>query len=281
MIYNNAGELLDILKRENLWAQKKLGQNFLVNSQVLEKIIEAAEIKSTDRILEIGPGLGILTEQLAKHAAKVTCIELDQNIIPILKKNLGSAATGPSANVEIFHSDALKTELPTAQYKLVANIPYYITSPILNHFLQPVNPNELRPSLIVLLVQKEVAQKICAREGDQTVLSLQVQAFGKPSIICSVGKGSFFPQPNVDSAVLKIQTYDTPKVSNPAVFIKLMHAAFQQKRKKLSNTLPHALNLAPEQAQQLFTQSKISPDMRPQNISLDGWEALIQAYKNL
>lgn len=283
MIYNNSTELLALLKRENLWAQKKLGQNFLVNPQVLDKIIEAAEIKKTDHLLEIGPGLGILTEQLAKYAAKITCIELDQNIIPILKRNLGAAA----ANVKIIHQDALKTPLPTHPYKLVANIPYYITSPILNHFLQPTlneKPGSepcLRPSLIVLLVQKEVAQKICAREGDQTVLSLQVQAFGKPSIICNVGKGSFFPQPKVDSAVLKIQTYERPKISNPAVFIKLMHAAFQQKRKKLSNTLPHALNLTPEQARQLFTQSKISPDMRPQNISLDGWEALIQAYENL
>lgn len=281
MIYNNAGELLELLRRENLWAQKKLGQNFLVNPQVLDKIIEAAEIKKTDSVLEIGPGLGILTEQLAKHAAKITCIELDQTIIPVLKKNLGAAAFGKTANVEIIHRDALKTPPPTHPYKLVANIPYYITSPILNHFLQPVNPNELRPSLIVLLVQKEVAKKICAREGDQSILSLQVQAFGKPNIVCNVGKGSFFPQPKVDSTVLKIQTYDRPKISNPAVFIKLMHAAFQQKRKKLSNTLPHALNLTPAQGQRLFDQSKISSAMRPQNISLDGWEALIQAYENL
>ncbi len=278
MIYNNTQELLGILKREELWANKKLGQNFLVNPEALQTILKAAELTKQDYVVEIGPGLGILTEQLARQVDKVTAIELDQGIIPVLRKNL---LLEDVKNVEILHQDALKTNLPTQPYKLVANIPYYITSPILNHFLQPQNESEQRPSLIVLLVQKEVAQKICSKEGDQSILSLQVQIFGKPTIVSSVNKSSFFPQPQVDSAILKIETFSKPLVSNIPIFFKLIKAAFNQKRKKISNTLPPALGLTPAQEEQLFEQSKISPDLRPQNINLDQWEAMIQVYEKI
>jgi len=304
MIYSNTTELLELLKREKLWAQKKLGQNFLVNPQVLEKIIEAAQLTKEDFVLEIGPGLGILTEQLASHAKKVTAIEYDRTIIPVLQKNLRGADIN---NVFILNEDALKTALPSEPYKLVANIPYYITSPILNHFLQPKNqqaleqkkdkpetpspqtlkqdqsqtPQALRPKLIVLLVQKEVAQKICAKQGDQTILSLQVQIFGEPSIVCNVGRGSFFPQPEVDSAVIKIQTYPEPLISNIGYFFTFIKAAFSQKRKKISNTLPHALHLTTAQSEELFKLSNISHDLRPQNMSLQDWKALIQAYEKI
>ncbi len=276
MIYSNTSELIELLKRENLWAKKRLGQNFLVNPEALKKIVQAAEITHEDHILEIGPGLGILTEQLAAHAGKVTSIELDQEIIPILKKNLGN-----TQNVEIIHKDALKTSLPTHRYKLVANIPYYITSPILSHFLQPQSANEQRPEILVLLMQKEVAQKICVQDGDHTILSLEVQAFGKPSIVCHVGKGSFFPQPKVDSAVLKITSFEKPKISDPKTFFTMIKGAFSQKRKKISNTLPHSLSLTNDEADELFKSANISPDERPQNISLEGWENLVQAYKKI
>lgn len=278
MIYSNTSELLALLKRENLWAQKKLGQNFLVNPEALKNIIKAAELSKEDHVLEIGPGLGILTEQLARHAGKVTAIEFDRSIVPVLRKNL---LLEDVKNVEIINEDALKTELPATPYKLVANIPYYITSPILNHFLQPKTPQQQRPALIVLLVQKEVAQKICAQEDDQSVLSLEVQAFGKPSIVCSVGKGSFFPQPNVDSAVIKIETYPEPRISDTETFFKLIKGAFRQKRKMLSNSLANSLSLTRGQTEELFQKSGISPNERPQRISLEGWEALIQAYQKI
>ncbi len=276
MIYSNTAELIELLKREHLWAQKKLGQNFLVNPAVLEKIIEAALINDRDLVVEIGPGLGILTEQLSKHARKVIAVELDRNIIPVLKKNL----TGVE-NVEIVHQDALRFPLPDEPYKLVANIPYYITSPILNHFLQPSTPQEQRPEIIVLLVQKEVARKICSKDGDHTLLSLEVQVFGKPSIVCNVGKGSFFPQPNVDSAVLKIEPFPHPRVNNLKLFFRLAKAAFHQRRKTLSNSLRNGLGLTAEQTAELFRISGIASTERPQNISLDEWNALIRAYEKI
>jgi 16S rRNA (adenine1518-N6/adenine1519-N6)-dimethyltransferase len=276
MIYTNTQELVALLKRENLWAQKQLGQNFLVNMQALNKIIEAAELTKQDNVLEIGPGLGILTEQLSLHANKVTAIELDRSIIPVLQKNLHG-----TNNVQIIHQDALKIELPTQPYKLVANIPYYITSPILNHFLQPQTTNEQRPNLIVLLVQKEVAQKICVKDGDHTMLSLEVQAFGKPSIACHVSKNSFFPQPKVDSSILKIQTYPNPKINNIPIFFQLIKAAFHQRRKTLSNSFQNGLQLGPEKTKKIFDLSGIEPTKRPQNISLEEWNALCQAYEKI
>ena len=278
MIYNNTSELIALLKHENLWAQKKLGQNFLVNTAVLKTIITAAELTKQDHVIEIGPGLGILTEQLALNANKVTAIELDQNMVPVLRKNLLLENIN---NVEILLQDALTFQLPTEPYKLVANIPYYITSPLLNHFLQPKNQNEQRPNLIVLLVQKEVAEKICAPKGDHTILSLQVQIFGKPSIVSNVSKTSFFPQPNVDSAILKIQTFPTPRISNLETFFKLLKAAFHQRRKTLNNSLSNGLKLSNEQMATLFQNSGVSPSERPQNLSLEEWEPLIQAYEKI
>jgi len=276
MIYNNASELIALLKREHLWAQKKLGQNFLVNPDVLTNIIEAAQLTKEDHVVEIGPGLGILTDQLAEHAGKVTTVEIDRLIIPVLKKTLQF-----HRNIEIINQDALQFNLPDHAYKLVANIPYYITSPILNHFLQPKTPDQKQPSVLVLLVQKEVAEKICVPDGDHTILSLQVQAFGKPTIVCKVGKESFYPQPQVDSAVIKIETYPQPRISNFGIFFRMIKGTFSQRRKKLSNTLPNALQLDKEKAEQLFTAAAVSPDERPQSISLEGWEALIQAYEKL
>ncbi len=273
MIYSNTEELVALLKRENLWAQKRLGQNFLVNMQALNNITRAAELSKQDHVLEIGPGLGILTEQLCRQAGTVTAIELDDAIIPALKKNLGG-----NTNIEIIRQDALQTQLPDHPYKLVANIPYYITSPILNHFLQPHTPEQLRPSLIVLLVQKEVAQKICAGDGDQSVLSLQVQAFGKPEIVCLVGKNSFFPQPKVDSAVLKIVTFPTPRIGNTKTFFHLIKTAFGQKRKTLANSLKELLASNGENAGDLLKKAGIDDKRRPQTLSLEEWQKLVELF---
>lgn len=307
MLYKNTQELLELLKKNNLWAQKKLGQNFLVNPEVLKKIVETAEIKSTDFILEIGPGLGILTEELAKNAGKVKSLELDSALIPFLENQFRN-----SKNVEILLQDALKFAPPYEPYKLVANIPYYITSPILNHFLRETHerseaetatresskralqPNvllidkttrseaeatttyPLRPSLIVLLVQKEVAEKICARAGDHSVLSLQVQIFGEPQIICKVPRNSFYPAPKVDSAVIKIKTYTQPLIQDTKTFFKLIHGCFAQKRKTLSNSLKSALPISKEEIHALLTKAQIDPMRRPQELTIEEWQRLCE-----
>ncbi|MBU0668424.1 ribosomal RNA small subunit methyltransferase A, partial [Patescibacteria group bacterium] len=191
-MYKNKEELLTLLKKEKLWTQKNLGQNFLINPAILDEILNAANLTNEDYIIEVGPGLGILTDKLLKQAAKVHCIELDPKLIPYLRRTFGH-----NTGFELEEGTALKANLPDHPYKLVANIPYYITSPLLRHFLNPKDPSQKRPELIVLLVQKEVAQKICAGENDQSILSLNVQIFGKPEIIATVGPANFFPAPKV------------------------------------------------------------------------------------
>lgn len=303
MIYNNTAELIALLKSHNFWTKKKLGQNFLVNPQVLQQIVDAAELTAEDFVIEIGPGTGILSAELAASAKKVQSIELDTNLIPVLNQTLAEYK-----NIEIINDDALKTKLPTVPYKLVANIPYYITSPLLNHFLRtesnqqgtepaaskPTTATEpqqggengkptkqpLRPTLIVLLVQKEVAEKICARAGDHSVLSLQVQIFGKPQIVCKVPRNSFYPAPEVDSAVIKITTYAQPLINDTHEFFKLIHGCFAQKRKTLSNSLRSALPISKEQIHALLEKSKIDPMRRPQELTIEEWQGLLTSISN-
>jgi 16S rRNA (adenine1518-N6/adenine1519-N6)-dimethyltransferase len=270
-LYQNTQELIDFLKAHQLWNKKSLGQNFLVNLEVLEQIIKTAEITKNDQVVEIGAGLGVLTEKLLEKAAHVRAIEYDSTLIPMLQKTFSK-----SKNLELLHADALKIDPPDYPYKLVANIPYYITSPLLNHYLQ----TQKRPDIIVFLVQKEVAEKICAEPGDHSILSLQVQIFGNPKMIAQVGKSSFFPQPKVDSAILKIEVFQEPVLKNTRLFFKLIKAAFSQKRKTLLNSLRSAnLELGREEISDLLNQAGIEPNRRPQSLSLEEWGRLVLLIK--
>lgn len=274
MPYKNSKELVEFLKKENLWADKDLGQNFLVNFSILKKIIKAAELKPEDNVVEIGPGLGILTKELAKNVSHVHAIELDKNLIKILQRELASFS-----NINLEQGNALKSRLPVVSYKLVANIPYYITSPLLRHFLQPINPEEKRPTLIVLLVQKEVAKKICATDGKHSMLSLQTQIFGKPSIVEIVPKNDFYPQPKVDSAILKIEVYEEPLIQNMKKFQKITSISFAQRRKTLLNTLQNSTNLSKEDTEELLIKSGIDPQRRPQTLSIEEWNTLLKTLE--
>ncbi|HLG25749.1 MAG TPA: 16S rRNA (adenine(1518)-N(6)/adenine(1519)-N(6))-dimethyltransferase RsmA [Candidatus Gracilibacteria bacterium] len=271
MIYGNTQELIELLKKNGVWAKKDLGQNFLVNPEILEKIIGAADLKKSDSVVEIGPGPGILTIELAKRAATVRTIELDAAIIPLLQENIR-----PYTNVELETGNALRAKLPEQPYKLVANIPYYITSPLISHFLNVQKNDGMRPSIIVLLVQKEVAEKICAKDGEHTVLSLQVQVFGKPSIVSAVGKSSFYPQPKVDSAILKIEVYPVPLIADIPLFLSLIKKLFAQRRKTLLNTLQNQMKFTRAAAEELLKTCAIEPNRRPQSLTMNEWEKMVQ-----
>lgn len=244
-----------------LKAKKSLGQNFLTSTSIVEKIVKMAGITKDDEVIEIGPGHGILTEALAHAAKKVTALELDQILIPFLK------AQFQRTNVEIIHTNALDF-IPTQEnYKIVANIPYYITSPLITHFLTLKNP----PSTMTLMVQKEVAYKLCAQtpsnpKEHHSILSLQTQLYAKPSILFHVSRGSFTPMPKVDSAVIHLELLqETDKPKNPKLILSLAKQAFSQKRKKLSNTLREHL----EELKKLNFQ-----DLRPEHLSIKDWEKL-------
>lgn len=260
-----------MLKRENLFTEKRLGQNFIFNTQIIEQIVEAAEIQASDELVEVGPGLGILTLELAQRAAKVTTIELDAKLIPYLQKTFA-----PQKNIEIIHQDVLDSTPPSTPYKLIANIPYYITSPILSHFLQVDRPS-LRPAAIVLLVQLEVAQKICAKTGDHGVLSLQTQIFAQPKIISKVAPGNFLPAPKVDSAILQLTVHPEPLVSHPQLFIDLIKKAFSMKRKTLLNSLDGWRGLDRAAISALLEKAGINFMERPQNLEIADFERICLA----
>jgi 16S rRNA (adenine1518-N6/adenine1519-N6)-dimethyltransferase len=262
-------------------AKKSLGQNFLADPAALSKIVNAADLQPADFVVEIGPGLGALTSLLVKKSGRVQAVELDQSLIPPLTRNLRQPDGSIPPNLQILHGDALKFPLPSHPYKLVANIPYYITSPILNHFLQPKRPAERRPGLIVLLVQKEVAEKVCAGPGDHSVLSLQVQVFGKPELLAKVGKNCFYPPPKVDSAILRITPYGEPLIPDTARFLRLIHAAFSQRRKTLLNSLGNGLNLPKEKIAELLAKAGIKPSARPQELDIADWRNITEKFPSL
>ena len=265
-----------LLKRYDLRAHKGLGQNFLQDPLALEKIISAAEIQPMDSVLEIGPGLGSLTRYLAISAKEVVAVELDKNLLLPLK-----AILSPYQNIRLIHGDILKLSPKDLNlendYIVVANIPYYITSAVIRHLLE----SELKPRRIVLTVQKEVAQRICAEPGDMSLLALSVQIYGKPRVAANIPANAFFPAPKVDSAVLIVDIYSSPRIREELLntFFKLIKAGFSQKRKTLRNSLSSGLHISPTDAADLLTRVNIDPQRRAETLSIEEWEKLSEISK--
>jgi 16S rRNA (adenine1518-N6/adenine1519-N6)-dimethyltransferase len=264
-----------MLKRYHLRAHKRLGQNFLEDPRALEGIISAAGIQGTDTVLEIGPGLGSLTRYLALAARQVVAVELDEDLLPPLK-----AVLAPYKNVHLIHGDILDLspqELALQpEYLVAANIPYYITSPVIRHLLE----NEPKPRRIVLTIQKEVALRICAVPGDMSLLALSVQVYGQPRIAAQIPAEAFFPAPKVDSAVLVVDVYPSPRIRQELLdtFFRLIKAGFSQKRKTLRNALSAGLHISPPQTAELLRSASIDPQRRAETLSLGEWEALSAQY---
>lgn len=249
--------------------KKYLGQHFLKNRKILEEMARAAGLTKKDVVLEVGPGMGTLTEVLAERAERVIAVEKDRDLIPALREKLRNYK-----NVEIVEGDILAMSPPlgglTAKsYKIVANIPYYITSRFLRLFL---TQTRFRPKLMILMIQREVAERICARDGKESLLSLSVKAYAKPEIIRIVPRGAFSPPPKVDSAIIKIsgisdKFFKKNKI-NPEKFFDILRAAFQQKRKMLRHAIGKKIVL-PEKYQ----------IKRPEELSLKDWKNII--WKNI
>jgi 16S rRNA (adenine1518-N6/adenine1519-N6)-dimethyltransferase len=267
-----------VLKRFNIRADKSLGQNFLQDVSALENIALAAEIQEDDCVLEIGPGLGSLTRYLAVSAKEVTAIELDPDMLPPLR-----AVLKPHQNVRVIHGDILKTAVSEIihkpDYLVVANIPYYITSAVIRHLLE--SDPTLRARRIVLTIQKEVAERICAKAGDLSLLALSVQVYGKPSIAAIIPADSFHPAPKVDSAILRIDIYDQPLIPNELLktFFNLIKAGFSQKRKTLRNSLSSGLHIPTSESEALLTSAGIDYMRRAETLSIDEWKGLCEVLK--
>jgi 16S rRNA (adenine1518-N6/adenine1519-N6)-dimethyltransferase len=274
-----AGSLLvqtrRLLRQFDLRARKGLGQHFLIDGEVLKNITSAAELTSTDTIIEVGPGLGVLTRELAQRAGRVIAIELDNKLAALLKQTLA-----PFNNVTIINDDVLKLEPASlaADYKVVANLPYYITSPVLRHFLEA----SIKPKVMILMVQKEVAEAIVAKPGEMSILSVSVQLYGEPKLISYVPAGCFYPPPKVDSAIVRIDLYPRPKVAvDEASFFELVRAGFSAPRKQLANSLAQGLGIAKSDALALLEAAKISPQRRAETLALEEWAQLLKEKKDV
>lgn len=251
--------------------KKSLGQNFLTSIPARIKIVEAGEITQSDTILEIGPGKGFLTKELLGTGAYVVALEKDRDLLPLLEETFSSEiAAGKLTLLEgdVLQFDPKSYKLLSTSYKLLANIPYYITGAILSKYLT----SNHQPSIMVVLVQKEVAERVCAKDGKESLLSLSVKVYGTPKLVYRVNKGSFFPIPNVDSAVLQIKNISRSNFKNTHhedMFFKLIHAGFAHKRKfALSNiqaVFPTIDMLA------LFKEALLSEKARAEDITLPTW----------
>jgi 16S rRNA (adenine1518-N6/adenine1519-N6)-dimethyltransferase len=278
-----AGSLLTqtrrLLRQFDLRARKGLGQHFLIDGEVLKRITAAAELAPTDVIVEVGPGLGVLTRELAQKAARVIAIELDNKLAAALKQTLA-----PFNNVTIINDDVLKIEPadlvtePATGYKVVANLPYYITSPVLRHFLEA----SAKPRLMILMVQKEVAEAIVAKPGEMSLLSVSVQFYGEPRIISRVPAECFYPAPKVDSAILRINLYPQPRVAvDEASFFELVRAGFSTPRKQIANSLAQGLGVLKSDALSLLEAAGIVSQRRAETLTLEEWARLFKEKKDV
>lgn len=254
------------------FAKKSLGQNFLISPRVVGAIADAADIREGEQVLEIGPGKGVLTRALLERGAHVTAVEKDDRLIPVLSQEFApEIALG---RLSLVHADIMDKEAASlglaAGYKLVANIPYYITGAITRGFLSA----KIQPSIMILMVQKEVAERIIARDGKESILSLSVKAFATPSLVMNVSRGNFFPIPNVDSAVLRLSEIKNPFAndSQEQRFFEIVKAGFAQKRKKLSSNLSSVVGK--EKLGALFAELGIDGNARAEDVPLDAWLSL-------
>ncbi|PWH13723.1 MAG: ribosomal RNA small subunit methyltransferase A [Anaerolineae bacterium] len=262
-----------LLRQHGLRPDKSLGQNFLQDPAALEKIVQAAELCPNDWVLEIGPGVGSLTRYLAISAQTVIAVELDTSLLPILKTVLAPYPNTHIIEGNILHVSPATLSLPEG-YLVVANIPYYITSAIFRHLLE----TPPRPRRIVLTIQKEVAQRICAAPGEMSLLALSVQVYGQPRLVAHIPAGAFYPAPKVDSAVIRVDLYPQPLIDLPRLerFFQLARAGFSQKRKTLRNSLSAGLKISANEATQLLKRAGLDPMRRAETLSIEEWRMLTE-----
>ena len=272
-----------LLRQFGVKPRKSLGQHFLIDETVLECILSTAELNPGDIVVEVGPGLGILTEGLAKQGAQVIAVELDRKLVTLLKRRLTAFP-----DVKIINADILRVtprqilESKSAVsalfqgYKVIANLPYYITSPLLRHFFEALP----QPSEMIVMVQKEVGEAMVAKPGNMSLLSVKTQFYSKPTIVSYVPPSSFYPPPKVDSVILRLDVYSQPpiEIPNPASFFDVVMHGFSSPRKQLRNSLAHSLDMPPSQVTLLLEKTGIEGERRAETLSLEEWRELWKVF---
>ncbi len=269
-------QIKKIAAESGLSPQKSLGQNFLIDENVLQKIIAAAELKKDDKVLEIGPGLGVLTSELVAKAGRIIAVEKDKRLAGYLR-NLFAA----QKNLKVIENDFLEFNLKMvglkSKYKIVANLPYSITSDAVRKIME-VDP---APSMAVLMLQKEVAERICAKPGDMSLLALSVQYYGAPSFEFQVSRNSFWPVPKVDSVVIKILIDKKKDKKEAERFFRIARIGFSSPRKQLQNNLASGLHITKEKAVEILSAAKINPKARPEELGVGDWKRLLTKTQEL
>lgn len=264
----NLRVLRNILLAHGMRPNKSFGQNFLIDRAVLSKIVEAAELSEQDEVLEVGAGTGVLTRELARYAKHVVAVELERDMLTLLRKT-----TSHLHNVALIERNLLSfnpvESFGQASYKLVANLPYYITAAALRYFLE----HEHAPSLLVVMVQWEVAQRIVAEPGDLSLFAVSVQLYGKPRIMARVPAQAFYPAPKVDSAILRVDVRkELPLLFDERDrFFRVVQAGFCQARKQLHNSLTHGLHCKNTQVREWLALANIEANRRAETLTLDEW----------
>ncbi len=283
---SNPQKTIEVIKKHGFDFQKKFGQNFLIDEHVLDKIIAAAEITKEDFVLEIGPGIGTMTQRLAEAAREVAAVEIDRNLIPILQETLAE-----HDNVTIINKDVLKLDIAELArekndgrpIKVVANLPYYITTPIIMSLFESGVPL----SSITVMVQKEVALRMQAQPGtkDYGALSLAVQYYAEPYLAANVPQNCFIPRPNVGSAVIRLARYAKPpvRVKNEKLMFRLIRASFNQRRKTLLNGLKNSpeLSFSREEILEALARAALPENVRGETLTLEQFAALADVFADM
>ncbi len=302
-------DIKNLLKRYKVHPLKRMGQNFLIDEEIIKKVIESAQLSKNDIVLEIGPGLGVLTQELAKRVKKVIAVEKDSKMCQILKEMLDCWNV---KNVEIVNEDILKLDtrykIQDTKYKVVGNLPFYLTAPVIRQFLEVVDVKHrasacgsegkdedkvlIAPQQMVLVVQKEVAQRICpprrarssgeagAKPPRMNLLAVSVQFYAKPEIETFVPKKSFWPQPKVDGAIIKIIPKKlSTRPGSVDLFFKIVKAGFSQPRKQLVNNLSRGLGIEREKVKDWLSKNNVRPSQRAETLSVEDWINLLQSCR--
>ncbi len=264
-------DVRQILRRHGLEPRRELGQHFLVDARALARIVAAAELTTDDAVLEIGAGVGNLTRRLAASAGRVVAVEIDRRFLPVLEAELANCPP-----VHLVAGDILAMDpsdlMGEGSYKVVANLPYAITSAVLRHLLEARVP----PQRMVVTVQREVAERIVARGGRMSLLAVSVQFYGRPQLLFRLRPGAFYPPPEVESAVVRIDRHPEPpvEVADVGWFFQVVRAGFSQPRKQLSNSLASGLGISPGEAAIALREAGIAPRTRAERLSLEDWARL-------
>jgi len=263
------------LKKYRIRPSKKLGQNFLIGKRAIKKIITAANLQSNDLVLEIGPGLGTLTQELTKRVKRVIAIEKDPRMVEILRETMSNFK-----NIKIIQDDILKVEICKLfknSYKVVASLPFYLTAPVIRKFLEK---EKIKPLQMVLVIQKEVAQRICAKPPEMNLLAVSVQFYAQPEIISFISKKSFWPPPKVEGAIIKISPKKIlwdPDFNN--LFFQIIKAGFSQPRKIIVSNLSKQLRIDRDEVKTWLLKTKIQPTQRAENLKIEDWLNLAKSFK--